>query len=245
MLFASPRQSERPCGRSDRSRTRPTRRKPYSRVLRVMLPQAWLDSTLKLCCSTIPSIIYNAIPRRSRKRERQRQHQEPTAAATPEQECFLNSQQLLTAGSRLHVQQLPAAKRTSLRRQTLAHATPKAVVQEGGEGEGEGEGESHSQGTASPCLPLSNGGPYGVRRLPPPASDIPDDILNTMRLRQEQLEVRRRQIAATRRAIVKRQKVVIECIIHGSTRQVKEAEYQKRQLDLALKLQCDRIMELE
>ena len=241
MLFASPRQSERPCGHSDRSRTRLTRRKPYSRVLRVMLPQAWLDSTLKLCCSTIPSIIHNAIPRRSRKRERQRQHQEPTAAATPEQECFLNSQQLPTAGSRLHVQQLPAAKRTSLRRQTLAHATPKAVVQEG---EGE-EGESHSQGTASPCLPLSNGGPYGVRRLPPPASDISDDILNTMRLRQEQLEVRRRRIAATRRAIVKRQKVVIECIIHGSTRQVKEAEYQKRQLDLALKLQCDRIMELE
>lgn len=240
MLFASPRQSERPCGRSDRSRTRLTRRKPYSRVLRVILPQAWLDSTLKLCCSTIPSIIYNAIPRRYRKREPQRQHQEPTAAATPEQECFLNSQQLPTAGSRLHVQQLPAAKRTSLRRQTLAHATPKAVVQEG-----EGEGESHSQGTASPCLPLSNGGPYGVRRLPPPASDISDDILNTMRLRQEQLEVRRRRIAATRRAIVKRQKVVIECIIHGSTRQVKEAEYQKRQLDLALKLQCDRIMELE
>jgi hypothetical protein len=188
MLFASPRQSERPCGRSDRSRTRLTRRKPYSRVLRAMLPQAWLDSTLKLCCSTIPSIIYNAIPRRYRKRERQRQHQEPTAAATPEQACFLNSQQLPTAGSSLHVQQLPAAKRTSLRRQTLAHATPKAVVQEG---EGEGEGESHSQGTASSCLPLSNGGPYGVRRLPPPASDIPDDILNTMRLRQEQLEVRR------------------------------------------------------
>ena len=240
MLFASPRQSERPCGRSDRSRTRLTRRKPYSRVLRVILPQAWLDSTLKLCCSTIPSIIYNAIPRRYRKRERQQQHQEPTAAATPEQACFLNSQQLPTAGSRLHVQQLPAAKPTSLHRQTLAHATPKAVVQEG-----EGEGESHSQGTASPCLPLSNGGPYGVRRLPPPASDIPDDILNTMRLRQEQLEVRRRRIAATRRAIVKRQKVVIECIIHGSTRQVKEAEYQKRQLDLALKLQCDRIMELE
>jgi hypothetical protein len=237
MLFASPRQSERPCGRSDRSRTRLTRRKRYSRVLHAMLPQAWLDSTLKLCCSTIPSIIYNAIPRRSRKSERQRQHQEPTAAATPEQECFLNSQQLPTAGSSL---QLPAAKRTSLRRQTSAHATPKAVVQEG-----EGEGESHSQGTASPCLPLSNGGPYGVRRLPPPASDIPDDILNTMRLRQEQLEVRRERIAATRRAIVKRQKVVIECIIHGSTRQVKEAEYQKRQLDLALKLQCDRIMELE
>ena len=242
MLFASPRQSERPCGRSDRSRTRLTRRKPYSRVLRVMLPQAWLDSTLKLCCSTIPSIIYNAIPRRSRKSERQRQHQEPTAAATPEQACFLNSQQLPTAGSSLHVQQLPAAKRTSLRRQTLAHATPKAVVQEG---EGEGEGESHSQGTAPPCLLLSNGGPYRVRRLPPPASDISDDILNTMRLRQEQLEVRRERIAATRRAIVKRQKVVIECIIHGSTRQVKEAEYQKRQLDLALKLQCDRIMELE
>ena len=242
MLFASPRQSERPCGRSDRSRTRLTRRKPYSRVLSVMLPQAWLDSTLKLCCSTIPSIIHNAIPRRSRKRERQRQHQEPTAAATPEQECFLNSQQLPTAGSRLHVQQLPAAKRTSLHRQALAHATPKAVVQEGEE---EGEGESHSQGTASPCLPLSNGGPYGVRRLPPPESSISDDILNTMRLRQEQLEVRRRRIAATRRAIVKRQKVVIECIIHGSTRQVKEAEYQKRQLDLALKLQCDRIMELE
>ena len=240
MLFASPRQSERPCGRSDRSRTRPTRRKPYSRVLRVMLPQAWLDSTLKLCCSTIPSIIYNAIPRRSRKSERQRQHQEPTAAATPEQACFLNSQQLPTAGSRLHVQQLPAAKPTSLHRQTLAHATPKAVVQEG-----EREGESHSQGTASPCLTLSNGSPYGVQRLPPPASDIPDDILKTMRLRQEQLEVRRRRIAATRRAIVKRQKVVIECIIHGSTRQVKEAEYQKRQLDLALKLQCDRIMELE
>jgi hypothetical protein len=239
MLFASPRQSERPCGRSDRSRTRLTRRKPYSRVLRAMLPQAWLDSTLKLCCSTIPSIIYNAIPRRYRKRERQRQHQEPTAAATPEQACFLNSQQFPTAGSRLPVQQLPAAKRTSLRRQTSAHATPKAVVQEG-----EGEGESHSQGTASPCLPLSNGGPYGVRRLPPPASDISDDILN-MRLRQEQLEVRRERIAATRRAIVKRQKVVIECIIHGSTRQVKEAEYQKRQLDLALKLQCDRIMELE
>jgi len=242
MLFAGPRQSERPCCRSDRSRTRLTRRKPYSRVLRVILPQAWLDSTLKLCCSTIPSIIYNAIPRRSRKCERQRQHQEPTAAATPEQKCFLNSQQLPTAGSRRHVQQLPAAKRTSLRRQTLAHATPKAVVQEG---EGEGEGESHSQGTASPCLLLSNGGPYGVRRLPPPASDISDDILNTMRLRQEQLEVRRERIAATRRAIVKRQKVVIECIIHGSTRQVKEAEYQKRQLDLALKLQCDRIMELE
>ena len=242
MLFASPRQSERPCGRSDRSRTRLTRGKPYSRVLRVMLPQAWLDSTLKLCCSTIPSIIYNAIPRRSRKRERQRQHQEPTAAATPEQACFLNSQQLPTAGSSLHVQQLPAAKPTSLHRQTLAHATPKAVVQEG---EGEGEGESHSQGTASPCLLLSNGGPYGVRRLPPPASDISDDILNTMRLRQEQLEVRRERIAVTRRAIVKRQKVVIECIIHGSTRQVKEAEYQKRQLDLALKLQCDRIMELE
>jgi hypothetical protein len=118
------------------------------------------------------------------------------------------------------------------------------VVQEG-EREEEGEGESHSQGIASPCLTLSNGGPYGVQRLPPPASDIPDDILNTMRLRQEQLEVRRRRIAATRRAIVKRQKAVIECIIHGSTRQVKEAEYQKRQLDLALKLQCDRIMELE
>jgi hypothetical protein len=207
-----------------------------------MLPQAWLDSTLKLCCSTIPSIIYNAIPRRYRKREPQRQHQEPTAAATPGQACFLNSQQLPTAGSRLRVQQLPAAKRTNLHRQTLAHATPKAVVQEG---EVEGEGEGHSQGTAPPCLLLSNGGPYGVRRLPPPASDIPDDILNTMRLRQEQLEVRRERIAATRRAIVKRQKVVIECIIHGSTRQVKEAEYQKRQLDLALKLQCDRIMELE
>ena len=111
--------------------------------------------------------------------------------------------------------------------------------------DGEGEGKSHSQGTASPCLTLSNGGPYGVQRLPPPASDIPDDILNTMRLRQDQLEVRRERIAATRRALVKRQKVVIECIIYGSTRQVKEAEYQKRQLDLALKLQCDRTMELE
>jgi hypothetical protein len=205
-----------------------------------MLPQAWLDSTLKLCCSTIPSIIYNAIPRRSRKREPRRQHQEPTAAATPEQACFLNSQQLPTTGSRFRVQQLPAAKRTNLHRQTLAHATPKAVVQEG-----EVEGEGESQGTASSCLALSNGGPHGVRRLPPPASDISDDILNTMRLRQEQLEVKRERIAATRRAIVKRQKVVIECIIHGSTRQVKEAEYQKRQLDLALKLQCDRIMELE
>ena len=46
-----------------------------------------------------------------------------------------------------------------------------------------------------------------------------------MQLRQEQLKVRRRQIAATRQAIVKQQKVVIKCIIYSSTRQVKEAKY--------------------